>query len=64
MSKLVPILLAGTGTATASVGGFYLVRRSGAGMYGENAQQTEGDASSIPTRTALVFDSVDVFKKN
>lgn len=59
MGKLVPLLFAGAGTATASVGGFYLVKGS--------AQSTEGDGPSAPTRietNSLIFDSVDAFKAN
>lgn len=56
MSKLVPLLFAGAGTATVSVGGFYLVKESvgGAG----------GAVAANPDSTNLKFDTLQKFKSN
>lgn len=53
MGKLIPLLFAGAGATTASVGGFYLVKGNGLG--------TSGDFSSnVPN----ALDTVDAFKLN
>lgn len=60
MSKLVPLLFAGAGTTTVSVGGFYLIK-------GNGAAATSVSSTDVPSEPAgsrnLLFDSVDKFKK-
>lgn len=45
MSKLVPLLFAGAGVATTSVGGFYLVKGSGTSNSEENLNSMESESA-------------------
>lgn len=64
MGKLIPLLFAGAGTATASVGGFYLVKGSGLAGIGEenSASETVGGSTTI-SQTNFEFEDVDAFRK-
>lgn len=44
MGKLVPLLFAGAGTASASVGGFYLVKGSSTSGSAEISNATESES--------------------
>lgn len=47
MSKLIPLLFAGAGTATVSVGGFYLIKGSGAeDALVQDASDSQGSVAS------------------
>lgn len=52
MGKLIPLLFAGAGTATASVGGFYLVKSGGHHISDGNRSMVGAEDSFDPTQTA------------
>lgn len=75
MGKLMALLAAGTGTATVSVGGFYLVKGSGIGNTGGEGAGTNGVENLTPSSTTgsvqttssvkkLEFSSLEEFKTN
>lgn len=62
MGKLIPLFFAGAGTATASVGGFYLVKGSG-GNENQKTNTTGGNGKQMQVEAPkLEFEDLDAFE--